>query len=440
MTFSSIFNDLVILFSFLLIGFVIREIIKPLQKLYIPASIIGGVLALIMGSQVLNIIEIPKSFSSMPGVMIVFVLTCSVLGVEINKSKINAYINHLCIMVSIYGMQMCIGTGLGYFLRKIWNDLPFGWGTAATFSFWGGHGTAASAGAVWAEDYGIVGNTDIGLIMSTIGVLACMIFGTVLINWGVRKGYAVSVSNDFKTNPSAFGGILPLEKRAPIGQSRVPSSGIDNLAFQLAIVLFCILIGNKAMSLVKTLIPFLKVLPSLMNGILASMFVWSILKRTKYKEYVDRKTINSLSGVALEITIVSAMATIDLKMVSQLFLPILIVSFVIILLTAIFSIVLCKKWHKLNWFEKCCGSYGAATGSVPTGLALIRCVDPEGKTDAADTLAIGNSLWAPVYGSIPAIIPMLAVTMGINIPIAIGVVFMVVPIIIGTILLKLSKK
>ena len=116
------------------------------------------------------------------------------------------------------------------------------------------------------------------------------------------------------------------------------------------------------------------------------------------------------------------------------------VSFVIVLLTAIFSIVLCKKWHKLNWFEKCCGSYGAATGSVPTGLALIRYVDPEGKTDAADTLAIGNSLWAPVYGSMPAIIPMLAVTMGIHIPIVIGVVFMVIPIIIGTILLKFSKK
>lgn len=49
MTFSSLFNDLIVLFAFLLIGFVIREIFKPLQRIYIPASIIGGVIALIVG-------------------------------------------------------------------------------------------------------------------------------------------------------------------------------------------------------------------------------------------------------------------------------------------------------------------------------------------------------------------------------------------------------
>ncbi len=111
---------------------------------------------------------------------------------------------------------------------------------------------------------------------------------------------------------------------------------------------------------------------------------------------MDRRTINSISGLGLEITITSAVATINLKLVSELIVPIITLSLIVIALTALFSIVLCKMWHRDNWFEKCCGSFGAATGSVPTGLALIRCVDPDNKTDAADTLAIGNSLWAPV--------------------------------------------
>ena len=59
MTFSSLFNDLIVLFAFLLIGFVIREIFKPLQRIYIPASIIGGVIALIVGPQVLGLVSIP---------------------------------------------------------------------------------------------------------------------------------------------------------------------------------------------------------------------------------------------------------------------------------------------------------------------------------------------------------------------------------------------
>ena len=72
----------------------------------------------------------------------------------------------------------------------------------------------------------------------------------------------------------------------------------------------------------------------------------------------------------------------------------------------------------------------AATGSVPTGLALIRCVDPNGKTDAADTLAVGNSLWALVYGTMPAFLPMIAMTWGIIYVVGMGFGFMVVPIIL----------
>ena len=436
MTFASMFGDLIVLFSFLLAGFVIREIVKPLQRLYIPAAVIGGVLALIMGPQVLGWVEIPKSFGSMAGVMINLVLTCTVIGVDMKKSKLNAYLAHLCIMVSIYGMQMFLGTWLGSFLNNTWPELPFGWGTAAVFSFWGGHGTAAGAGKVWADEYGIQGITDIGMIMSTIGVLACMIVGMVIINWGVRRGYATQATNDYKANPSMFGGILPADKQTPIGMAKVSSSGIDNFSLQLSIVLACMLLGNNVMSWLKGIIPALKPLPALMNGILAGIVVWNIIKHTSLKGYVDRRTINSISGLGLEIIIVSAMATMNLKMVTDLFAPILIVSAATIIITAIFAIVLCKWWHRDNWFEKCCGSFGASMGTVPTGLALIRCVDPDGKTDAADTLAIGNSIWAPVYGSMPALVPMFAMTMGLYVPIWLGFALMVVPIVIGVIFFR----
>ena len=39
-------NDVLILPILLLLGYVAREVIKPLQKLYIPSSVIGGVLFL----------------------------------------------------------------------------------------------------------------------------------------------------------------------------------------------------------------------------------------------------------------------------------------------------------------------------------------------------------------------------------------------------------
>lgn len=57
-------------------------------------------------------------------------------------------------------------------------------------------------------------------------------------------------------------------------------------------------------------------------------------------------------------------------------------------------------------------------------------MDPNGKTDAADTLAVGNSLWALVYGTMPAFLPMIAMTWGIIYVVGMGFGFMVVPIIL----------
>ena len=108
----------------------------------------------------------------------------------------------------------------------------------------------ASAGAAW-EEYGVVGNTSVGMIMSTLGVLSCFVFGMIMINVGVRRGWAAQASNDFKNNPSFFGGMLPKDKRTPVGMATVPSTGIDGFSFQLAIVLACMAFGNWFMGLFK---------------------------------------------------------------------------------------------------------------------------------------------------------------------------------------------
>ena len=60
--FSTVCHDLRILFVFLLAGFAIREIFKPLQRLFIPASVLGGLIALILGPQCIGLIEIPETF------------------------------------------------------------------------------------------------------------------------------------------------------------------------------------------------------------------------------------------------------------------------------------------------------------------------------------------------------------------------------------------
>ena len=42
MTVASLCNDILVLAVFLLVGFFVRELCKPLQKLFLPSSLIGG--------------------------------------------------------------------------------------------------------------------------------------------------------------------------------------------------------------------------------------------------------------------------------------------------------------------------------------------------------------------------------------------------------------
>lgn len=74
-----------------------------------------------------------------------------------------------------------------------------------------------------------------------------------------------------------------------------------------------------------------------------------------------------------------------------------------------------------------------ASGAVPTGLALVRAVDPEGKSTAPAAQGIASSAWAPVYGSMPAILPLLYYSGNMLACIGIGAASFFIPLAIGMI-------
>ena len=233
MTIASLYNDMIFLGVFLLAGFALREIIKPLQKLFLPASLIGGVLALILGQQVLGIVQVPDSFSSMSGTLINVIMAALVFGVTINKNRIVSYLDYSCVCQGVYGMQMALGALLGAGLALIWPGLPNGWGAMGVFAFHGGHGTANAAGAVF-EELGIAENMTVGMVLSTFGLVIAMTIGMVIVNWGIKKGYTAYVHEPQKQPAWYFGGPLPEAQRKPTGRMVTTSIGINHLALQVA--------------------------------------------------------------------------------------------------------------------------------------------------------------------------------------------------------------
>lgn len=411
MTFASLFADLQMFALFLLAGYLLRELLPPLQKLFLPSAVIGGVIALIGGQQVLGIWEVPASFSSYSGTLIMLVMACLVWCISVDRSRLRNYLDYLLMVNSVRFGQVFVGALTGILLRIVWTDLPQGWGTMAVSAYYNGHGTVSSYGGVFEQLTGSQDYTGMGMIMATLGLLVAVTIGMVFVNIGVRKGWSNYLNPGDSVGSYSERRLISKEKRTAIGTTRVPSGSVNALAFQFAILMALCWVGKHIVKMVGTVIPALGGLPSMMYGIVGAVIIWPIVKKLGFGDYVDRKTCNTISNFCLELLILSAVATINLTLVSKFFLPILIQMVVIVIFTALICFVLNRRLSKTDWFEKGLMLFGMATGAVPTGMALVRAADPENKSCAMEAHGVSASIATPIVFWMPAVLPALAINM-----------------------------
>lgn len=407
MTLESILSDLTVFGVFLLIGFVLREIIKPFQRLFLPASLIGGLLLLILGPQVLGLVAVPESFGDFSGVVIGVIMTGLILGITVNFDRVKSFADYTFISLGLYGLQAGVGLALGIFLMGMWPGLPEGWGVMSVFSFWGGHGTAGAAGAAFAEQ-GVPENLGVGMILATIGLITGVLIGLLIVNIGVRKGWAKHLG-DVSTRPSwFFGGTLPKDQQSPIGYEKVSSLSVSNLALQVSFIFMALVIGQSIIQGIGHLIPFFNELPAMIYGMVGALIVVPLMTVTKTDRYLDRKTIGSVNGLLLEIIILTAVATIPLDLATQYLVPVLIMSVVMVVMTTVVTLGMCRLFCKDNWFEKAVMMFGAGLGHTGVGLMLLRTVDPDTKSDAAEAIGVSSGItsWLKVF---PVLFPMLII-------------------------------
>ena len=82
--------------------------------------------------------------------------------------------------------------------------------------------------------------------------------------------------------------------------------------------------GAQIFGLIERFIPAASNIPSLLYGIVGAIIVWAILTRTGLDKYADKTAVDNIGGVALEICICSATATLNLNFFAENLAPILI--------------------------------------------------------------------------------------------------------------------
>lgn len=396
MSLTDVAIDIATVSFLLLVGFALRVKIAFFRKYFIPASLIAGILGLLLGPQVLGqvspvCLHYSKGIGQWINFAFCFIFGTSFLGNSVGKLG-RDILSTTVVAGTMHMMQILVGMAIIAALLPFMPNLPMWLGLLPVTGFYGGHGSAGIIGASFATE-GIPDAMGIAMTYATIGMFAAVIGGMFLINYGAAKGWTThKVSQEELTKLTHSSGLIPKEERPAMASAVCSPSALDPFAFQFMIVGGIIAISYITRVALIAVIPFWNRIPLYTMCLLMGAIVGPLLGKTKYGQYIDRPSMKRISGLALEYMIVVAVATIRISVLKEYFLPIVISTIVLCSLTAFFSIYLSKKWYGTHWFEAAMGIYGQCTGTLATGLLLIKVLDPDGTTMTSESISGSSTL------------------------------------------------
>jgi ESS family glutamate:Na+ symporter len=125
---------------------------------------------------------------------------------------------------------------------------------------------------------------------------------------------------------------------------------------------------------------------------LMALIVKSILSAVKADHVLDNGSLTRISGTSVDLTVASAVGAISLVIVGQYWIPIAIIAVI-----AGAFVVFAVPWMGSRLFanyrlHRTLILFGAMTGTLPTGLALLRVVDPDFETPVGTDYAYSSAI------------------------------------------------
>jgi len=382
-----------ILSVLLIAGKVLRVQIPLLQKLYLPSSVVGGIVGLVILSCFPNLVpaEIVKEMRQMPGFLINVIFATLFLGVGLPKMKnfASAVFAQLTLAQIVVWGQYVVGIGLcGFLLMPLFKVHP-AFGNLLELGFEGGHGTVGGMSQAFSAK-GWSDGIALGYTVATVGMIVGIVFGMVLVNWAYRKGLIKTVRPFSKRTVAERRGIHARDNRPSAGKQTVAADSVDSLAWHIAIVGISVLIG-WALWLTVPLDGFPLFPLCMIGGVLLQL----VARLLKVDLLIDRDQMSRISGASLDYLALAAITTIELSVVVKNWMPLTIMVVGGITWTVFAVLFFAPRLFKEAWFERGIAEFGQATGVTATGLLLLRTVDPESKTPASASFAGKQLLHEP---------------------------------------------
>jgi len=428
--------DVIIQFGILagsmLLANILRRKILFIRKAMVPTAVLAGFITLFVKS--FGILPIDAQFLetiTYHSIAIGFIALSLRVPVKHEEYTKGSFISLKsgALIVSTYLVQGILGivisvilayTIMPGFFKASGVLLPMGYGQ--------GPGQANNVGSTY-EQLGFVGGQSFGLSIAAAGFLCACIVGVIYINV-LNKKNKVTVQDSEYVSGSVTVEDFQGKNEIPISQS------VDRLSVQFALVLFVYLftylislgitslLEKNAPGLSKLISPLIWGFNFIIGSLLAiacrSAFSWLTRAKVMTRQYPNNYLLSRISGLFFDFMIITGIASIEFKELKGLWIPFIIMSIAGGIVTFYYLKWTCKKIYPAYEHEGMVSMYGMLTGTISSGILLLREIDPSFKTPAANNLLAGSSfaiaLGAPMLiliGMAPKSDTMLFITLGL---------------------------
>ena len=393
-----------ILAALLLIGMLLRAKISWMQKLYLPASVIGGTIGLVIGPELLDLLPVSDEVfavaTDLPaklfGLVIAGLPMCAgKLNKGDLKKKVDIWII-AAILCAVGALQVAIGLGVNVVSQIVGHPTYAGFGTEMMMGFCGGHGLGAIVGSYFqglGQDYW---ETAQGVAMScaTIGMIGGIISGTVLINYAIKKKKTNYVKDIGEISEDMRSGLYAIEEERPVlGNETTNPGAIDTLTLHFALLALAVGVGYLAGDLVyKYNVPFLRDFDTWVFMLIAMYIIWPVVRAFGADKYFDARVKSRIEGLLTDFIVTAAIFTMPLDMVLANLLPLAVSCIIGLILSIAVIWILSQRYMSEDPTEKAMGPLGMMTGDFITGVLLTKMVDPEMKSNALADFSIAYTL------------------------------------------------
>lgn len=384
----------------LLLSALARARIRFLQRYLIPAPIVAGILLLVFYNFFAPKLGLANDFL---GEIVYHLLNISFIAMMLrvvpeNRNRVKAsrtIAANVTAVMAQYGLQAFFGLLVAALLiATVSPDLFPAIGFTLPLGFDLGPGQAYSIGVTW-EKMGFRGASSVGLTMAAIGFLVGSFGGVMLINQGIKRGWIAKGYREKINQQSIRTGFFSrITTERPIG-SYLTTDGesLDSLTYHIALVMATYLISWAFLTGITALLNLIGPLGAdLADSLWGINFVFSsfcalgvkmLMRLFKVETTIDTATCNRISGLSVDLTVAASLGAISLAVVQGYWLPILALVITGILLTLVVLPWYCSRIYDDHQFYRMLIVYGTTTGTLPTGLALLRVVDKEFETPVA---------------------------------------------------------